>query len=276
MQTKEHNLAKLGIIAGAGNLPLNIIYNAIATNREFYVVVIDDEITQSYNNYPHVIITVGQVGRIIEALNEQNIKEVVLAGSITKPSLTSLKLDALGTKLIARILKNKFLGDNSILSIVVKFIEEQGFIVKGAEQYLQNNVVSKGVLTIIKPNEQELKNIELGKKISLAIGELDIGQAVIVEDSVVLGVESIEGTKNLIARCSGYKLSPWPCGCLVKMKKPYQEPRVDLPSIGVDTINQLYEAGFKGIAIEANHSIIIDFKEVIRLANELNMFIIAI
>jgi DUF1009 family protein len=276
MQTQERNLAKLGIIAGSGNLPLNIISNLIASNREFYVVVIDDLPNKNYINHPHIIIPIGQVSRILEVLLEQNITEVVLAGAIKKPSFASLKLDAMGAILMARILKNKFLGDDSILSVVVKFIEEQGFVVKAPEQYLANNVVSKGVLTSAKPDVQDLKDIEIGRKIALAIGGLDIGQAVIVENSVTLGVEGIEGTKNLIARCSGYKLVSSSCGCLVKMKKPNQEQRIDLPSIGVETIRQLHDAGFKGVAIEAGCSIIIDMQEVVKLADELGIFVIAV
>jgi DUF1009 family protein len=272
MQT-EKQLNKVGIIAGGGNLPVQIINALQHKNQEFAIISV---IKDSNIEYPANYIDIGNVGQILDYFKSQNVDEIVLAGKITRPSFSTLKLDAKGIKLMAQITKAKFFGDDSLLSIIVKFIENEGFIVKGAEYYTDDLLASVGNLTILHPSEQNLKDIELGKIVAGKIGELDIGQSVIIENGLILGVEAAEGTDNLIMRCASLKYEDNISGVLIKMKKPNQDSRIDLPTIGINTVKNVHFAKLSGIAIDAKQCLIIDKDKVIKLANELGLFITAI
>jgi hypothetical protein len=131
----------------------------------------------------------------------------------------------------------------------------------------------EGMIGSIYPDKRAQADIETGAKIARAVGALDIGQAVIVQNGQILGIEAIEGTDALIARCAPLKLEPHG-GVLVKVKKPQQEKRVDLPTIGIHTVEHIAECGFAGIAIEAGASLIVSRREVARRADALGVFIV--
>jgi DUF1009 family protein len=278
MQTKNSSLNqnKVGIIAGGGDLPHKIVASLKQNKREFYIIAINGEAEHNFDGLPHIFCEIAQVGRILDCFHKQNVKEIVLAGKVNRPSFSSLKPDSIGVKLLASITKNKLFGDNSVLSTIVEFIEKEGFIVKGAEEYNNDFLTSKGVLTSKHPTEQDIQDIEHGKLIIQKLGALDIGQSTIIEHGLVLGVEAAEGTDELIKRCKSLKREAFFSGCLIKMKKTTQDKRVDLPTIGIDTISHIYSSGFAGIAIESENTLIIDQQEVINLANNLNIFIVSI
>lgn len=273
MQEKNQTTT-LGIIAGSGDLPRQMIDKVLKNGRSVFVVAIEGETpAEIVADVPHVWISLGAIGTAIENLRNAGAEELVLAGKINRPSVKSLKPDAMGAKLIARLGFSLFGGDASIFRTIVSFLEEQGFRIVGSDEIMQDMVAPEGPLGKLIPDKNAQKDITLGARIVKTIGEFDIGQGVIVKNGLVLGIEAAEGTDALIERCAALK-GEGRGGVLVKACKPIQEQRVDLPTIGEQTIELIHRAGFAGIALEAKHSLIVNRREVIRLADALGLFVI--
>ena len=158
---------------------------------------------------------------------------------------------------------------------VVKEIEGEGMRVVGIHDVMPELLVKTGNLTKHKPDKQALADIERGVEVALALGKLDVGQSVIVQQGLVLGAEGIEGTDELIKRCGTYQRKGVG-GVLVKLRKPQQDMRIDLPTIGTKTIENLHNAGMRGVAVHAGNALIVDEVAVIKTADEFGMFIVGI
>lgn len=268
--------AVLGIIAGAGELPRVLIQSCQESGRPYFVLALQDTAdaqTAALAGEYHAWVRLGAIGKAIELLHKNHVSELVMAGHVTRPKLTSIRPDLKGTKLLARISAQFLAGDNELLSSIVTFLEEEGFRVAGAEEIVHDLITPEGMIGSIYPDKRAQTDIETGARIARAIGTLDIGQAAIIENGMTLGVEGPEGTDGLITRCAPLKRED-KGGVLVKVKKPQQEKRVDLPTIGVGTIEKLAEHGFAGVAVEAGASLILNRREVARRADQLGIFVI--
>lgn len=268
-------LPKLGIIAGRGELPRTLIHACEASGREYFVLAVEDtadEETVAATNDNYAWIRLGAIGKAIDLLRKNHVEELVLAGYVSKPRISTLRPDLKGTKLLARIGSQLLVGDNELLSTIVQFLEEEGFKVCGAEEVVKDLVAPEGLIGSLMPDKRAQADIAFGAKIARAIGELDIGQACVVHNLKVLGVEAVEGTDALISRVSHLKEGHG--GVLVKVKKPQQERRVDLPTIGLETVQRAAEAGLAGIAIEAGASLIVNRREVARAADAAGIFVV--
>jgi DUF1009 family protein len=266
---------KLGIIAGQGALPARIIEHCRRTGRQFFVLALEGQTDPAIlGGTPHVWARLGAAGRAIEKLREARAQEVVLAGAVTRPSLAALRPDRRAAKLLGRLARSG-LGDDGLLSALVRELEGEGFQVIGADDLLDDMVATTGPYGAHAPDEEARADIELGVAVARALGELDVGQAVVVQQGVVLGVEAIEGTDALIARCGALQREG-PGGVLVKVKKPPQERRVDLPTVGVQTVAAAAAAGLRGIAVEAGGALIVDPEAVARKADETGLFVIGV
>jgi len=277
---KQHRMnssnKKIGIIAGSGELPKQLIKACQEDKREYFIVALDNTTEEeTVKNTPHSWIHIGKVSGIIKELKKQNVTDVLLAGRVGRPSPSSLNLDFGGLKLLIKLSKLDSKGDDKIFSTIIKYIEGFGFDVIGAEEILENLLIKKEVLGEETPDEVSLNDISIGTKAALAIGDLDIGQAVIVQQGQILGVEGPEGTDRLVKRCREFH-AEGKGGVLIKVKKPTQDDRVDLPSIGVTTVQNAYDNNLIGIAVEAGGSLVIDREAVIKKANELGIFILGI
>lgn len=270
MNTKQK---KLGIIAGGGTLPQMLINHCRQTGRDYFVLAIENNADKSLftSDIPHKWIRIGQAGTGFKTAHEQNVEELIMIGTIHRPTFADLVPDLRTTAFFAKI-GLKSLGDDSILRALVKEIESENIRVVGIHEVMPELLVREGVLTKTKPDKQALADIERGLQVALELGRLDVGQSVIVQQGLVLGVEGIEGTDKLIERCGTY-LRKGVGGILVKIRKPQQDIRVDLPTIGVQTIENLHKAGMRGLAIHAGNSLIVNEAEVVALANKYNMFI---
>jgi DUF1009 family protein len=222
----------------------------------------------------HTWVRLGAIGEAIDALRDAGCCEVVFAGSVKRPSLLNLGLDRRGAMLFAKFGKAA-LGDDRVLSVLVRELEGEGLCVVGADDVLAGLLVEEGTLGRHRPDELAAVDIALGLDVAKAIGDLDVGQAVVVQQGVVLGVEGVEGTDALIARC-GDLAREGPGGVLVKVKKPSQERRVDLPTIGVDTVHASARAGLKGIVIEAGATLVLHRHQVVDAADEAGLFVVSI
>lgn len=268
---------KIGLIAGNGKLPDEIIKSCLANGRPIFVIYLQGSSPEpeALKDLPHIKLSIGSVGKAISLLRHEGVKYLVMAGGLKRPKLMGLKPDAGGLKLLAKISTAKFSGDNSLLVTVIKFFEASGFIILGAHEILGRVVVTEGVMGKCEPNKSALQDVNLGVEIAKTIGNLDIGQGVVVQSGVVLGVEAIEGTDALLERCASLKLDG-AGGVLVKMKKPMQDSRIDLPTIGVDTIVNAHKAGLRGIAVEAGSALILEKEKVVETADMLGLFVLGV
>ncbi len=267
-------LEPLGLIAGKGTLPERIIRACRKQGRPVFVLAFEDATDPAVlEDVPHAFVRLGAVGHAIELLNEHHVTALVMAGRLERPSIADLRPDWKGTQLLARLGTSLFAGDDRLLRTVVDFFEEEGFSVIGVEDVLDDILAPEGPLGAVYPDKMAQGDIAHGVKIAKAIGALDIGQAVIVQRGYVLGVEAVEGTDALIERCAAFKVAERG-GVLVKVAKPGQERRVDLPTIGLGTIEALAAAGFAGVAVEANNSLILDRRELILQGNALGLFVV--
>lgn len=263
----------LGIIAGRGILPSTIASFHQNLGGKVFIAALEGEADiSSILSYPYKKFPIGSVGALLEYFIENNVKEIIIIGGIARPDLKSIKVDMTGSALIARILKEKFLGDDNILKIISNFVESKGFKVISPKNWLEFINYDELYNTNSNPSKQDKIDIELGKKVLKFLSSLDIGQSVIASDGYVLGIEAAEGTDNLIRRCESLRKNN-KGGVLVKMAKSSQDMRLDLPTIGPDTVFYLAKHGYNGLAIEKTTVIIANPTETINLLNKSNLFI---
>jgi DUF1009 family protein len=267
------SLANLGIIAGGGDLPRRLIEAARASGRPHYILAIKNQADLTLDDgTPHDWVRLGAAGKGLDLLRANQVQDVVFAGRIKRPSLGAMMPDARMARFLAKI-AGKSLGDDGLLRAVVAEFEAEGFRVVGVDSLQADLLVAEGQLGRHEPDAVAQADIRHGIRIARAIGALDIGQAVVVQQGIVLGVEGIEGTDSLIERCGGLRREG-PGGVLVKAKKPGQERRVDLPTIGPETVARAAAAGLRGIAVEAEQALILDRAAVIAEADRLGLFLI--
>lgn len=267
---------KLAVLAGRGKLPAAVIQAAIGSGRDVFVLGFEGETApELIAGYDHAWVNLGAVGKTIKLLHQAAVDDVVLIGAINRPSFGELKLDFRGMQLLAKVGLKVAKGDDHILSTIVRELEDEGFRVVGADEIVGPMLASKGPMTTASPNARARQDIDLGFKVAMQIGALDIGQAVIVQEGRVLGVEAVEGTDALIARIGALE-SKVPGGVLVKVKKPGQDRRTDLPTVGTLTVSRAIDAGLEGIAVHAGHCLLVDRREMIDRADDAGLFITGI
>jgi DUF1009 family protein len=213
---------------------------------------------------------------MLDWLRAAGARDLVLAGAVKRPSFLSLRPDAGAARLLPRVGIKAFGGDDSLLTAVVQVLRDEGFNPLEARQVLSDVMVDRpGLLTAQGPDEQAAQDIRRGLAVVRAVGAVDVGQGAVVQQGLVLAVEAIEGTDAMLAR-AGTLRREGPGGVLVKVMKPGQDRRADLPVIGPDTIRAAAGAGLRGIAIEANGTIVIDRTETIAAAQAAGVFILAL
>lgn len=262
----------IALLGGRGDLPYTLINIFKSQNRPFVVLAFKGQSEEKLvREIPHIWLHIGEVGKALSFLKENHIEEIVMAGAVTRPALSEIRPDWEGIKWLAKIGKEA-LGDDNLLKLVIKMIEELGYRVIGADQILTDLLAPEGMLASLTPDEQAWRDIGRGIEVLSALGPVDVGQAVVVQEGLVLGIEAIDGTDALIERAGGLR-RPGLGGVLIKTAKRQQEQRVDLPTIGPDTVRKAAAAGLRGIAIEARRTLILNQAEVINLAQKKDMFL---
>lgn len=266
---------KLGILAGGGRLPELLIEACRKAGREFFVLAFKGQADPAVvDAVPHEWIRIGAAGRGFAILREQGVRDLVMAGRIRRPSLADLRPDLRAMKFFAR-LGHRGLGDDGLLRAVIRELEQEGFRVVGADDLLPSLRADEGVLGEHRPDEQAQADIARGIKVLMALGAVDVGQAAVVQQGIVLGIEAVEGTDAMIERCSALRREG-PGGVLVKLAKCGQETRVDLPTIGPETVSRVAAAGLRGIAVEAGATILVDRAEMVDRADTAGIFVVGI
>jgi DUF1009 family protein len=265
----------LGILAGGGTLPRRIAETAAAQGRPVFIVAFTGQFDPAtVEGFPYISLRIGEAGRIIAEMRKAGVVDLVMAGGVRRPSISELGLDWRGVQLFARI-GARALGDDGLLAAIGHELEREGFRLVGASDILAGGAVVAGTLGSHQPDEQAQADIAHGFHVARALGAVDVGQAVVVQQGLVLGVEAIEGTDALLRRVGPLKRDGLG-GVLVKIAKPQQDRRIDLPTIGLATVRQAASSGLRGIAVEAGATIILDQDEAVAAADAAELFLIAI
>lgn len=264
----------LGIVAGGGVLPRRIAESATAAGRPVFIVAFEGHTDPgTVEGFGHVWLKLGQTDAALRALHDAACADVVMAGPMRRPTLSSLSLDRRSMTALAKA-GTRIFGDDGLLSLIVEEIERDGFRVVGVEDLLGGYLAYEGTLAGGPLGDMDERDVARGVAALRAIGAADIGQAVAVQEGLVLAVEAIEGTDAMIARAGTLRRSG--AGpVLVKGSKPGQEGRADRPTIGEGTVAAAAAAGFRGIAIEAGATLLIDRPATVRAVERAGLFLVA-
>lgn len=266
----------VGIVAGGGRLPIQVAAAARAAGRDVFIVGLEGFADKSLiSPWSHEIIRIGSAGRILAALRDHGCRDLVLIGTIRRPSIFDLRPDQEGARLLARVGRAAFAGDDGLLAAVIRVLGEEGFRILGAQDILNEALGPRGVLTRVGPDAKAMADIERGVAVARALGMADVGQCCVVQQGLVLAVEAIEGTDAMLARC-GSLARPGPGGVLVKLVKPGQERRADLPTIGPETVRGAAAAGLRGVAFEAGGAILAEREASIAAADAAGIFLLGL
>jgi hypothetical protein len=262
----------LAIIAGKGNLPHTLVQARIQAGLPTYIMAIEGTTPPELTRLaPHAWMKIAAVGHAVEQLRAWGVTQLVLAGGMQRPALKDLVPDALGRELLKRLGGSLFSGDDALLRTIMRFLEEQGFRMVGAHDICASLLTPQGILTRAKPDKSMQKDKEMGLAVLASLSPYDIGQAVIVQQGQVLGIEGREGTAALIARCTTLKEGAG--GVLVKTSKHRQELRADMPAVGVDTITALAGGGYGGLFLGADVTLMLGKEAMIAAADAGGLFI---
>jgi UDP-2,3-diacylglucosamine hydrolase len=276
MKNQAEMPRRLGIIAGGGLLPAKVDTAARAAGRGVYIVGLEGFADPAVlAPWPHEMRRLGAAARIIAALREHGCQDLVMIGPVRRPSLLDLRPDAEAAKLLARVGRAAFAGDDGLLAAVIRVLTEEGFRVIGMHEIIQQAVAPAGVLTRTKPDAQAMVDIKRGILVARLLGSADVGQGCVVQQGLVLAVEAIEGTDAMLARAGALRRDGIG-GVLVKLVKPGQDQRADLPTIGPDTVRNAASAGLRGLAFEAQATILADREACLATADAAGLFLLGL
>jgi DUF1009 family protein len=274
-------MAKLGLIAGAGRLPVEIVRACEAAKRPVFVVRLGGMVDPAIAGARGVDAGVAEWGKVFAALKREGCKQVCFAGHVPRPDFANLKPDLRGLAALPGIIAAARKGDDALLRQIMHEIEREGFVVEAANEVLGSLTISPGPLGRIAPAERHMADIDQAMRAARALGALDIGQGVVVANGLVLAVEAQEGTDAMLERCAELPAAlrangGEPVGVLAKVVKPNQDRRIDLPAIGPATVMGAARAGLAGIVGEAGSLLVIDRAAVIQTADDLGLFILGV
>jgi DUF1009 family protein len=269
----------LGIIAGRGPLPCVLAEAAASRHLPLHIVAIRGEAREEIERFPHTWIKWGEIGKMFAALEKNGCGDLVIIGGVNRPDFTNVRFDLGAIKTLPFLLSLGKGGDDHVLSRVVRFFEDKGYRVHGAGDVAPELLAEEGRLSNKAPSTEDRADIDIAVKVVRELGRLDVGQAAVVVRGHVVAVEAAEGTDAMLARCAelrklGRARGGNRAGVLVKAPKPGQEERVDMPTIGPETVRNAAEAGLAGIAVAAGHVLMTERAATIGAANETKLFLV--
>lgn len=270
-------MARLGLLAGVGTLPFEFVQTAKKQGHEVVCIAVVPDVDTRLRSYSdkYFEINVFKLNKILKTLCEANVKEVTMLGKVTKEYLYKRKLvipDLRTVKLLNKLRKLDFKDDTIMLALVDE-LEGSGLKVMDQTKYLKPLMPPPQIFTHAMPSEEQMDDIAFGFKTAKLIGQMDMGQTVVVKDKAVMAVEAIEGTDACIRR--GGKLAG-KGAVVVKVAKPNQDPRFDVPAVGLDTLNAMIETKCKVLAIEAEKTLFVDRFDVMDKADEHDIVIVSV
>lgn len=273
---------RLGLIAGGGDLPLQIARHCQETGRPLFVVRLRGFADPSMEAFPGEVVGLAEVGRCIRVLKAAGCESICLAGNVARPDFAALKPDLRGMAMLPRLVLEARKGDDALLRAVLDEFRKEGFAIEGAHEARSDLVLPVGPLGRQAPTPAQQADIRRALEVARWIGEIDIGQGAVVCDGLVLAVEAQEGTDAMLRRVAE-EVAPAlrgeagrRRGVLAKAPKPIQETRVDLPTLGPATVRGAARAGLAGIVGEAGRTLVLEREAVIALADELGLFVFGV
>ncbi|MBI04792.1 MAG: hypothetical protein CMI96_03135 [Pelagibacteraceae bacterium] len=268
-------MIKIGIIAGGGILPIVIGQNLVKKNYKIVFFVIDQYFDKKkYSNFKTVKITLNSIKTIFNELKKHEVTSLILVGNIKRPSISDLKLDIDTLKFVKKFLLEKK-GDNKLLISIQEFFCNKGFKFFDWRNHCNDLFSVEKNLTRNRPTKNSIKNLNKSRDLIKNFAKLDLGQSIIIQNQIILGVEAAEGTDQLITRCKNYK-TKGDKGILVKFSKSNQSLILDIPTIGMNTVKLIKKFGYEGIFLEKNKCIILEKDKIKKYADQNNIFIATI
>ncbi|MDS7596914.1 LpxI family protein [Agrobacterium tumefaciens] len=276
------NRGRLAIIAGSGQLPLYVAGAARDMGENPFVVRLRDDSNLDWQGFDSAVISVGDVAGLGRLLKEKGIDRVVLSGAVARrPEWREIRPAAkilLRLPSIVRTLLSG--GDDTVLQMVIKIIETLGARVIGAHEIAPGLLATTGPFGLHKPQEEDLRDIRKAAKAALALGTLDVGQGAVSVGGRIVALEGVEGTDAMLGRVATLRaegrISARRKGVLVKLCKPQQDIRADLPTIGIETVQNAARAGLAGIAVEAGRALVLDRDAMLKAADAHGIFVCGI
>jgi len=257
----------IGLIFGETNFPKKIL-KKIKYKKKYLIIDLTNNkyFKNDKNSYP---VSIGQFGKIINILKENKCKKVLFAGKVKKPNFSKLKLDFKGIYYIPRIIKSSKLGDAAILKEIIKILKKEKISTVNSTLFTPELNLNKGNYSRKKPNIQDKKDINKAIDILNKSKAYSFSQAAVSRNNKIIAIEGKEGTQKMLKKIKNKK-----GGVLVKFPKKKQDIRVDLPTIGIDTLKQCKIAGLSGVVLKHKRNIFLDKTKCVRYANKNNIFIL--
>jgi DUF1009 family protein len=273
---------RLAIIAGSGKLPLYVAEAARLAGEDPYIFALKNESSADWSAYEHIKIGLGEIAQFKRLATQLGIDRIIMSGGVSRrPPITEISLGLKSLLKLPTIFRKLAAGgDNTVLTGVIELLETDTRKVISVQDIAPSLLAELGPIGAVVPDRDSLKDIAAAAKAARLIGQLDIGQGAIAVGGRVVALEGPEGTDAMMVRIGGLKeagrVSVKRRGVLVKLCKPQQDLRVDLPSAGLATIKNAKAAGLAGVALEAGRSLLLDADEVRAFADANGMFVTGI
>lgn len=268
-------MAKLGLIAGIGVLPVEFLRAAHVLGHQVVVITVVPDANPALKEEADAFYDISplKVGKIFKTLKKEGVTDITMLGKVTKEVLykRGLTIPDMKTLSILNSLKNR--EDDTIMLAIVDAIEKEGFHVVDQTLYLKPFMPSVGVLTKAQPSEEQMKDIRFGFRLAKAMGGLDIGQTVVVKNQAAMAIEAIEGTDKCIRRGG---LLGQGGAVVVKTAKPDQDQRFDVPAVGRTTLQSMIDSDCGVLAVEADRTVFVEQAAVLNMANDKGIVICAV
>ena len=259
----------IGLIFGETYFPIQILKKIKKRHLRYLIIDLTKgkfkKDKYSYN------VSIGQFGRIIKILKEKKCKKVLFAGKVKKPNFSKLRLDFKGIYYISRIIRSSKLGDAAILKAIIKILKRERISTISSLTFNSELTLKKGKYTRTKPNKEDKIDIKKAITTLNRLGKYNFSQGTVVRNRKVVAIESKSGTEKMLKKCKSKKFRS--AGILVKFPKKKQDPRIDLPTIGLKTLTQCKAAGLKGIVLKSKKNVFLEQKKCFSFANKNKMFI---
>ena len=266
-------VSPLGIVACEGDMPRRLAERVAATERPVFIIALKNIATADFSGFPCAVLRVGGFKAIADALVEAGCKEVVLSGKFKRPRLAEAFPDAMASKVAVKMMSG---GDDAALTMVRDLLADSGLTLVDAGVFLGRCRAEMGLIAGPAPDADAMGQIAKGCAVLRALGDHDVGQAVVIQGQRVIGVEAAEGTDEMLRRCGDLLDRDLGFGVLVKMMKSGQDASLDPPVIGTETVRRCHEAGIGIIAVEAGAVIISAPSETSRMADDVGITLIGI
>lgn len=268
----------LAIICGGGDFPVALAQAASAAGRSPFLIGLAGSADERIEAFPHLWLRLGEVGKFFNALAERKIVEVAAIGRVKRPDLAELRIDFGAVKRLPALTALFAGGDDRLLAGVAKLLEKEGLKLIGVHEVAPDWLAPDGALSRRAASEQALADIRLGGSLIGALSPYDVGQAVVVAKGRVLAIEAAEGTDAMLARIADMRASgrlgrKGRAGVLVKAPKRGQEMRLDMPAVGLQTIEAAARAELEGVALAAGRVLILDRQACARAADAAGLFL---